>query len=223
MHMDPILTLIFSLEMLGVVAFALSGVMVAIANDLDILGAVVLGAITAVGGGVIRDVLLGELPPAMFQNPVYALTAIGVSLAAFVIALCMRERFVSRMERLGWLINLLDSVGLGIFVTVGVDAAIRAGFGDNVFLTLFVATMTGVGGGIMRDQLVGRVPMVLRKHIYVMAAIGGAVLYYALLVWWHILQPVAQGLAALFVVLIRNLAAHYRWNMPRLHRDAQKK
>lgn len=216
--MNEIETVVFVLEMVGVAAFAVSGVMVAVARELDLLGALVLGAITSVGGGVIRDILLGVLPPAMFVDPRYVIAAVGVSLMTFVVALCLGDRFLQRIERLGPLINALDAVGLGIFVTVGVDAAVRAGYGDNAFLSVFVGTMTGVGGGILRDQLVGRVPMVLQKHVYVLAAIAGAIAYYVML-RLDLLRPVALCLSSAIVVVIRLLAAHYRWNLPHIRRS----
>ena len=215
--MNEIETVVFVLEMVGIAAFAVSGVMVAVARELDLLGALVLGAITSVGGGVIRDILLGVLPPAMFVDPRYVIAAVGVSLVTFVVALCLGDRFLQRIERLGPLINALDAVGLGIFVTVGVDAAVRAGYGDNAFLAVFVGTMTGVGGGILRDQLVGRVPMVLQKHVYVLAAIAGAIAYYVML-RLDLLRPVALCLSSAIVVVIRLLAAHYRWNLPHIRR-----
>lgn len=216
--MNEIETVVLVLEMVGVAAFAVSGVMVAVARELDLLGALVLGAITSVGGGVIRDILLGVLPPAMFVDPRYVIAAVGVSLVTFVVALCLGDRFLQRIERLGPLINALDAVGLGIFVTVGVDAAVRAGYGDNAFLAVFVGTMTGVGGGILRDQLVGRVPMVLQKHVYVLAAIAGAIAYYVML-RLDLLRPVALCLSSAIVVVIRLLAAHYRWNLPHIRRS----
>lgn len=216
--MNEIETVVFVLEMVGVAAFAVSGVMVAVARELDLLGALVLGAITSVGGGVIRDILLGVLPPAMFVDPRYVIAAVGVSLVTFVVALCLGDRFLQRIERLGPLINALDAAGLGIFVTVGVDAAVRAGYGNNAFLAVFVGTMTGVGGGILRDQLVGRVPMVLQKHVYVLAAIAGAIAYYVML-RLDLLRPVALCLSSAIVVVIRLLAAHYRWNLPHIRRS----
>lgn len=216
--MDEVQAVVLALEMVGVAAFAISGVMVAIESELDMLGALVLGAITSVGGGVIRDVMLGVLPPALFVDPRYVLMAVGVSLAAFIVALCMGERFLRHLERLGPLINTLDAVGLGIFVTVGVDAALRAGYGDNAFLAIFVGTMTGVGGGILRDQLVGKVPMVLKKRVYVLAAVAGAVAYYYM-VQWNLLRPVALCLSGGLVVTIRLLAAHFRWNLPHIRRS----
>jgi len=213
--MDVQATVFFALEMVGVAAFAVSGVMVAIACELDVLGAVVLGAITAVGGGALRDVLLGILPPTLFVDPRYALVAVGVSLVTFFIAYFMGGKFLAKLEKLSAFINVLDAIGLGIFVIVGVDAAMKMGHGDNWVLALFVGTVTGVGGGIMRDQLAGRVPMVLKKRIYVVAAIVGAVVYYVM-VRQDVLRVVALIVSSSLVIAIRLLAAHYKWNLPRI-------
>lgn len=121
--MNEIETLIFVLEMVGIAAFAVSGVMVAAARELDVLGALVLGAVTSVGGGVIRDILLGALPPAMFVDPRYVAAAVGVSLVTFIVALCLGERFLQRLERLGPLINALDAKAHGIFVTAATPSS----------------------------------------------------------------------------------------------------
>jgi len=215
--MDVQATIFFALEMVGIAAFAVSGVMVAIEGELDILGAVVLGAITAVGGGALRDVLLGVLPPTLFVDPRYALVAVGVSIVTFGVAYFLGEKFLARIERLSVFINVLDAIGLGIFVIVGVDAAMKTGHGDNWVPALFVGTITGVGGGIMRDQLAGRVPMVLKKRIYVVAAIIGAVVYYVM-VRLDVLRAVALIVSSSLVIAIRLLAAHYKWNLPRIQK-----
>ena len=206
---------VFLLELLGTVAFTLSGVMVALEKRLDLLGVVVLGTVTAVGGGGLRDVLLGELPPMLFRDPIYVTVAVAVSLVSFYIAYAMGDRFYAHLEKLSPMINMPDAVGLGIFVVVGVRAAIRAGYQDNAFLSVFVGTVTGVGGGLMRDQLAGRIPMVLQKHIYAIAALVGAVTYYTM-VRLGILEWLALITGSGLVILIRLLAAHFRWNLPRI-------
>ena len=208
-------TIIFVVEMIGTVAFALSGVMVGIKKQLDILGVVVLGTITAVGGGALRDILLGTLPPMLFRNPVYAIAAVGTSILSFVVAYCMGSKFPSRIEKLNPFINVLDAIGLGIFVIVGVNAAINSGFFDNPFLAIFVGTITGVGGGLMRDQLVGEIPMVLQKRVYALAATIGATLYYVLM-YYRVQDVIAITVGAGVVVLIRMLATIFKWNLPRI-------
>jgi len=213
--MQSIETIFFIMEMIGTVAFAVSGVMVAIESELDLMGALVLGCITAVGGGALRDVLLGRLPPVLFTDSRYILVAVGVSLLTFLIAYFLGDRFTQRMRKLDPFINVLDAIGLGIFVIVGVDAAITTGYGDNIILSLFVGTVTGVGGGVFRDQLAGKVPMILHKHVYAVAAIAGAILYYILL---HFSVPRSISLfsGTALVILLRLLAARYRWNLPKI-------
>lgn len=213
---------VFILEILGTVAFTLSGVMTAIKKDLDLLGVVVLGTITAVGGGGLRDVLLGILPPMLFRTPIYVMVAVAVSLLAFFIAYGMGERFTDRMERLSPMINVLDAIGLGIFVVVGVRAALQVGFADNAFLAVFVGTVTGVGGGLMRDQLAGLIPMVLQKRVYALAALIGASAYYVL-VRCGVTEWVCLGTGVGLVIAIRLMAAHFRWSLPRIGRHSEGK
>ena len=208
---------VFVLEILGTVAFSLSGVMTALEKDLDLLGVVVLGTITAVGGGGLRDVLLGILPPMLFRTPIYVTVAVAVSLLAFLVAYAMGDRFIDRMERPSSMINVMDAIGLGIFVVVGVRAAIRIGFAGNAFLSVFVGTVTGVGGGLMRDQLAGQIPMVLQKRVYALAALLGAAAYYVL-VRLGVTEWVCLGTGVGLVIAIRLLAAHYRWKLPHIGR-----
>lgn len=208
-------TIIFVVEMIGTVAFALSGVMSGIKKQLDILGVVVLGTVTAVGGGALRDICLGVLPPMLFQKPVYAIVAIGTSVLSFIVAYCMGDKFPSRIEKLNPVINVLDAIGLGIFVIVGVNAAINSGFFNNPFLAVFFGTITGVGGGLIRDKLVGEIPMVLQKRVYALAATVGALLYYTLM-YFNVQEIVAVTAGAGVVVLIRMLATIFKWNLPRI-------
>lgn len=207
------LTLVF--ELIGTVAFALSGVMEGVRKELDILGIVVVGTVTAVGGGALRDVLLGILPPVMFTKPVYALVAVATCIVAFTVLRIRGPRSIERLDRLNPVINVFDAVGLGVFAVVGVDTALRSGYAANPFLSIFVGTVTGVGGGLMRDILIQTIPRVLKKRVYALAAFAGASLYYALR-----LLLVNAGFAMLasvgVVVLIRLLASRFQWNLPRI-------
>jgi len=204
----------FVIEMIGTVAFACSGGMVAIEKDLDLLGIIVLGVTTAVGGGMIRDLLIGNTPPALFVNPVYVL-------AAFISVMCLfaivkfRRMSMAMLESPAYerVMNLLDAVGLGAFTVVGIDTAIEAGFEDYRFLMIFLGVITGVGGGILRDIMAGQTPAVLKKHVYACASISGAVCYVFLME--VVGMDTAMVISALLVVIIRVLARHYRWNLPR--------
>ena len=144
----------FIMEMAGTVAFAASGAMVGVERNMDIFGVSVLGVATAVGGGMIRDIVLGVIPPAVFRNPVYALVSVLASCIVFFIFYFKRELLEGhRRETYDKFMLVLDSVGLGIFTVVGVNAGIRQGHMDNAFLLVFLGTITGVGGGLLRDMM----------------------------------------------------------------------
>lgn len=205
--------IIFVAELVGIIAFAISGVLVAIDHRLDLFGALVLGAVTAVGGGMTRDILIGQTPPVMFANPVYAILAVAVSLFVFLLAYFSPNRFNLHGQRLMQIVNFFDALGLGVFVTVGVDAVLASDMAGNVFLAIFIGTITGVGGGMLRDIFVATIPAIFRKHIYALAAILGSAIYYYM-VTFGLPVPVAIPVAVAAVVAIRVLAMRYRWNMP---------
>ena len=205
--------LFFVTEMIGTVAFAISGAMIAIERKLDLFGVLFLGATTAIGGGIVRDLLLGQIPPRAFLNYVYMLTA--VISAAVIFLLSYLNTTVDNPQPLlnDDLLNFFDAAGLGIFSVIGVQHTINAGFGDNVFFCVFLGMLTGVGGGMLRDVMSQTTPAVLRKHIYALASIAGALCYYYL-------HPYHDGLAilvtTLLVIVIRLLASHYKWTLPRV-------
>lgn len=205
--MDVIDLLIFVFELLGTVAFAISGGMTAVQRRMDLFGVLVLGCTTACGGGMIRDIILGRTPPAVFQNPVYIITA---ALALGVLALVLRiDRGTVALQKL---IGVFDTIGLGIFCVVGVDTAMKAGFGDNMFLSVFVGVCTGIGGGMLRDILADRTPTVLRKELYAMPGICGSVAYFLLLGMMP--RTAAMLCGAAVTILFRFAAIHFGWRLP---------
>mgnify|MGYP002595203850 FL=1 len=208
----------FFMEMAGTVAFAASGAMVGVERNMDIFGVSVLGVVTAVGGGMIRDIVLGIIPPNVFTNPVYALVATITSCVVFLVFYWKRQLLEGHM-RLTYdrVMLVMDSIGLGIFTVVGVNTGIRSGYMDNVFLLVFLGTITGVGGGLMRDMMAGVPPYIFVRHIYACASIVGAIAC----VWTYRLWGgvPAMVIGTIVVILIRYLAAHYRWNLPRLRRE----
>lgn len=209
-------TILFVLEIIGTIAFAITGVITAFEKKLDILGAIVLGAVTAVGGGILRDIMLGYLPPSAFRHPVYALTAIAASIAVFVLAYFLGEKIKAHFDVYSQVINIFDSIGLAVFTVAGVNSSYEHGFGENAFLTIFVAVLTGVGGGVMRDMMVGKVPKILRKRIYALAVIIGAGIYYILIYFNLCSEILAVIIGAGSVLLIRILATVFHWNLPRI-------
>ncbi len=207
---------IYILELIGTVAFASSGAMIAIEKKMDIFGVNVLGATTAVGGGIMRDIILGLTPPGAFSHPVYVLVAALTSTILFVIAYAKPTAFESRVKTDYYdkLMFWCDTAGLGIFTVVGIQAAVRAVGGENVFFFVFIGTLTGVGGGVLRDIMAGETPYILVKHIYACAAIAGGIVCVVGRTAFGEAYGTILGLAA--TVLLRFLAAHFRWNLMRV-------
>lgn len=203
-------SIIFIMEMIGTVAFAISGVLAAKEKKMDLFGAVTLGCTTAVGGGMVRDLILGQTPPIMFLQPIYTEVAFVTSILYFVF-----EKRTHRQsgEHVTNLLYIADSVGLGVFVVVGSLAAFRAGYGSSLFLCTFVGVLTGIGGGLLRDMLSAELPIIMRKRVYGLAAIFGA-LSFSLLMEWHYEEEVAIFSGVSITSLIRFLAIYYHWNLP---------
>ncbi|MCI8282909.1 MAG: trimeric intracellular cation channel family protein [Lachnospiraceae bacterium] len=208
-------TFIFLLEIIGTIAFASSGALVGIRRNMDIFGVLVLGITTAVGGGCIRDLILGIHPPRMFQNVSYAGAATITSCFLFALIFWKKELLGSRfLESYEQAMNTLDAIGLGIFTITGIRTAMSIFDKPNTFLLIFVGVVTGIGGGMLRDIMAGTTPFVFVKHVYACASLAGAVLY---LMLSNVLEePAAMLLSAASVILIRLLAAHFRWNLPRI-------
>ena len=204
-------TMLLIFELIGTVAFAVSGAITAIGKKMDILGVATLGIVTAVGGGVIRDLILGLTPPATFSNPVYALVALSVSVIIFIPSV---HRFLFKNRKIYDLIMLImDSVGLGIFTVVGIQTAILKTENEGLFLLIFVGMVTGIGGGVLRDVLASNTPYIFVKHFYACASFFGAV---ACIVLWRFFgQNIAIIGGAAVVVMLRLLAAHFRWSLPK--------
>ena len=202
-------TFAFILEILGTIAFAVSGAMVALKKNMDIFGVVILGIVTAVGGGATRDIVLGITPPTMFEKPIYAIIATVASVIVFLPSI--RRQLTRNQKVYGLTMRIMDSAGLGLFTVMGIDKAHSVGE-YNLFLLIFVGVITGVGGGLMRDIMAGNTPYIFVKHIYASASIAGA-LVCALL--WDVLGAVgAMFIVAALVLVIRMLAAHYKWSLP---------
>lgn len=204
----------FMVELLGTIAFACSGAMVAIRKQLDLLGIIVLGGVTAVGGGMIRDVLIGIHPPTLFIKPVYAMVAfVSVMLLFCFIRFGKVSMEMLESEKYERIMNLFDAIGLGAFTVVGVDTAVNAGFGEYAFLSVFLGVITGVGGGLLRDMMAGITPAVLKKHVYACASLAGAICYVVLK--GMVGDDTRLIVSAALVVVIRILARKYKWNLPK--------
>ena len=192
---------IFSVcEAVGTAAFAVSGAMVAVDKGTDIFGVLLMAVFTALGGGTLRDMLIGYFPPRMFTNFHYVLLACLCAIIVFAIARTFKERYVARERMIEQINNVFDGM--------------EAGFADNMFLTTFLGTTTAIGGGMIRDVLLREMPFVLKKRVYAVAAILGA-LGYALLLRVGLGEVAAYGLGMLITTAVRMLATVFKWNLPK--------
>lgn len=151
---------------LGIIAAAISGTLVGLKKDLDLFGVLCLAVATALGGGILRDILIGSLPPAAFIQPIYFFVSVLAALFT-----CM---FFERIHKLQVVIMLTDAVGLGVFTAIGAHTAMTHHV-DASFLVVSMGVITGIGGGILRDICVQDIPYVFRKEIYAIASILGAI------------------------------------------------
>ena len=204
--------IIFITEIIGTVAFAFSGSIIGIRRKMDVFGVIILGEFTAVGGGAIRDILLGLFPPMLFRNPVYVTVAFVTSLTVFCFVYRWQSKLTNRsMDKFMPYLDFCDSIGLAAFTVVGADTAIANGFVDNSFLVVFVATLTGVGGGVLRDLMAGITPVIFRKQIYALASIIGGIFYVNVR---RYSTTYAIFTAFFLVILIRALARKFRLDLP---------
>ena len=203
---------ILIIELIGTMAFAASGAMTGIKKNMDIFGVCILALTTAVGGGVIRDLILGSTPPATFRDPVYATVAIVTALVLFLPR--VRRLLMWDQALFDLCLFLMDTAGLAIFTVMGIRVAYAHVPQATLFLLAFVGVVTGVGGGVLRDVLAGSVPSIFRKHIYALASLAGALADVLLM---RILPAEIAMLSGFgVVVLIRIAAAHYKWNLPHI-------
>jgi len=192
------------LDLLGVAVLAFSGALAAIRARLDVFGVVVLGVITSLGGGVIRDVLLGITPPSTLRQWPYLTVATVIGLATFLVA--PSKAMVRRI------ILVPDALGLALFVTTGTSTALTAG-APTVTASL-VGAISGIGGGVARDVLLREIPLVLHREIYALPAAVGAALVACGIRAGLPSTPVLLG-AAVLIAGVRLLAIWRRWDAPR--------
>lgn len=186
----------------------------AIENKMDILGVMILGCTTAVGGGLFRDILIGRPMPLMFENPTYVIVACLTTLVVFITMSILHNFKMVESKSYKIAYTLIDSLGLGVFVVVGVKLTRDFGI-TNPFLIIFSSVLTAVGGGLLRDIMSARIPAIFRKHIYCVAAIVGSLLFYSITYYTN-LYPLASILSILIVVGIRYLAFYFKWNLPKV-------
>lgn len=206
---------LFIFEMVGTVAFAISGAMIAIKKRVDIFGVIVLSSMTALGGGIVRDILIGHLPPTMFSDYRYVLAAVVTSVVVFVVAYIFRDLYRRSESTVDAVNNIFDALGLGIFTVMGAKVAIGSGFTVNGILVVCLAVITGVGGGIIRDIMLKEIPFVLKKRIYAVASILGGTAYHLMYVN-NVNIRIATVVAVLIVFTVRILATVFKLDLPKV-------
>lgn len=192
------------LEFVGTIAFAISGIRLAAAKEFDWFGAVVVGFVTAIGGGTVRDLLL-DVTPFWMLNSIYLIcTIIGL----FIVLI-----FSKRLVRLDTPFFIFDTIGLALFVVVGVEKTIHLGY--PFWVAIVMGTITGILGGVLRDVFINEIPLVFRKEIYALACVFGGVVYWICykLGWSNVVCEIVTSIA---IFLIRVLAVKFQWGLPKM-------
>lgn len=203
------------LEIIGTIAFSVSGALIASGAGLDMFGVVFVGGITAFGGGMIRDILLGIGPPMIFSNHIIFTIALLSAIVVFVFAYFNKQKFILLKSKTEHVNNYFDAVGLAAFSVTGAEVGFIEGYSDNILVITVAGIITGVGGGIMRDILIDTTPYVFKKHIYALASVFGSLLYYFLRRFLNNIS-LASAFAMFSVIIIRILATKYCWSLPRV-------
>jgi uncharacterized membrane protein YeiH len=191
------------IDILGTFSFAVSGAFAAMEKRLDLFGVLILAFVTSIGGGTIRDLLIGNLPVAWMQNPevgwVIATGAAGALL------------FGRRLKRIQSLLNMFDALGLGLFTLIGIEKGLSHNLSSGVCIAL--GTITGCFGGVIRDVFLNKVPLIFQKEIYASASIFGGAIYF-LLAAVHVSETIATSISILLIFVTRMLVIKYKLNLP---------
>ena len=195
-----------TLEVVGIFVFAISGALLAVRKNFDVFGMAVLAEVTALGGGLFRDLVIGAVPPAAFTDLGYFITPLIAALLVFFLH--------PHVERIQGAVNVFDAAGLGLFCVAGTTKAYEYGLGLTSSVALGLAT--AVGGGVLRDVLANEVPSLLRwdRDLYAVPAIVGATMV-ALCLRYAALTPLTSASAVLTAFVLRLLAMRFHWRAPR--------
>jgi uncharacterized membrane protein YeiH len=194
------------IEVVGTIAFAISGVRLAAAKEFDWFGAFVVGFVTAIGGGTARDLLL-DVTPFWMLDPEYVLCSFAGLLVVLV--------FSRKLVRLDTPFFIFDTIGLALFVVVGIEKTVQLGF--SFWVAIIMGTITGIVGGIIRDIFIHEIPLVFRKEVYALACVFGGFVYWGC---WALqfTGVVCEISASLAIFAARVLAVKYRWGLPKMKR-----
>jgi uncharacterized membrane protein YeiH len=198
------ITTTYAIEILGTVSFAISGTFAAMQKRLDPFGVLIIAFVTSIGGGTVRDLLLGDTPVAWMRDVNYCLLILVTSLLTIF--------FKSQIKKFKITLFLFDSLGLGLFTLVGVQKGIVFGLDPGICVAL--GTITGCFGGVIRDTLLNTIPLIFRKEIYATACILGGILYFALL-YFNLKADVAKIIVIAFIFTLRIIVVRYKLALPK--------
>jgi uncharacterized membrane protein YeiH len=193
-----------TIEILGTIAFAISGTFAAVQRRLDPFGILIIAFVTSVGGGTVRDLLLGDTPVKWMRDVNYCLLILVTSMITMF--------FKRNIKKFKITLFLFDSLGLGLFTVLGIQKGIAFGLSPGICIAL--GTITGCFGGIIRDTLLNTIPLIFRKEVYATACIIGGVLYFALL-HFNLKADVAKILVIAFIFTLRIIVVKYKLSLPK--------
>lgn len=207
---------IYYIEIIGIVSFAISGALEGIKNKLDLLGVIILGIISATGGGVIRDLILGITPPTSIKTGTNVYIAIVVSLIIFIISKRSEKLTKKNVSRvLEDFLVISDALGLAVFTIAGMKIAYLINPNYSAFLYAFVGVISGVGGGIIRDLITNNVPYIMDRHVYASASIVGALVFHYGFRLELLPNEMLVFICILLIFAIRMFAYKGKWNLPK--------
>lgn len=195
-------------DILGTIAFAISGVLVAMEKKLDLFGVFIIASVTAVGGGTLRDLLIGNTPVGWMTTPLYLVTIAATVLLAII--------FVNQLRYLRKSLFLFDTIGIGLYTMVGVEKGIQVGL--SPVMCILLGTITASFGGVIRDILCNEIPVIFRKEVYATVCIFGGVVYFVL-IQFPIAPNYAYVAAIIAIIVMRALAVKFKISLPNIYRE----
>ena len=197
---------LFIIDVLGTFSFAVSGAFLAMQKKLDPFGVLVLSFVTAIGGGTLRDILIGNLPVGWLRNETATIVIFSSAIATMFFG-----RFLKQFTTT---LFLFDALGLGLFTIIGIELGIEKNFSTGICIAL--GTITACFGGVIRDVLLNDVPLLFRKEIYAMACIAGGLVYF-LLRTINLDEDIAKAICILLIFAIRVIAVRYKISLPQFY------
>ena len=200
--------MLYTIDILGTIAFAISGVLVAINKKMDLFGILIIAFVTAVGGGTLRDIMIGDTPVSWMRDITYTY----VILTSAIVAILLRNK----IDYLRTSLLLFDTIGIGLYTLVGIEKGINVGLHPIICIAL--GTITASFGGVMRDILCNEIPVIFRKEIYATACILGGIAYF-LLSELPIENNIVFVIAGIVVIVTRLLAVRFKISLPSIYKD----